>query len=359
MRALILWSDPRSTNLGVRVLAAGTGALVRAALGCDTELAYQGYGPGDAPVRIGDPRRLVRRLLHLSDELIDWLRGFDLVVDTRAGDSFSDIYGLPRHLNMSLVHEAVLRAKIPIVLGPQTVGPFGTRRGRALALRTVRSARLVMARDSESFAVARKLGAGRAVLTTDVVFALDRPRSALVQRDILLNVSGLLWDRNAHVDHVRYQQTVRQLVSELSSRGRTVSLLAHVLDSPLPDNDVPVGRLLAEELGVELVVPDDLDDVRSIVGGSRLVIGSRMHACLNALSVGTPALPLAYSRKFRPLLDALGWPHTVDLKTADQPVAQLLDAIEVEDLAAQAAVSRSRAQAEIADAADLLAHVVR
>ena len=45
------------------------------------------------------------------------------------------------------------------------------------------------------------------------------------------------------------------------------------------------------------------------------MIGSRMHACLNALSVGTPAIPLAYSRKFAPLLGDLGWAHVVDLRT--------------------------------------------
>ena len=51
------------------------------------------------------------------DELVDWLKGFDLVVDTRAGDSFADIYGLMRHLTMSLMHEAVRRAGVPVVLG--------------------------------------------------------------------------------------------------------------------------------------------------------------------------------------------------------------------------------------------------
>jgi polysaccharide pyruvyl transferase WcaK-like protein len=342
VRALILWSNPTSTNLGVRALAAGSAALVVRAFG-PAEVAFQGFGPGDAPVRIGDGRRLARRLLTPRDELIDWLRGFDLVVDTRAGDSFADIYGLTRHLTMSLMHQAVLRSGTPVVLGPQTIGPFTSNRGRLLARHTARTARVVMSRDQRSEAVALELGARRSVLTTDVVFALDVPQEADRQRDVLFNVSGLLWNPNPHVDHVRYRDTVRNLVAELGRRGRRVSLLAHVLDSPVVDNDVPVVEALSGELGVEAVVPRDLDAVRSVARSADLVIGSRMHACLNAISVGTPAIPLAYSRKFSPLLDAVGWPHTVDQVGAAAPADDVLAIIDTVDLEANVAQVRDRA----------------
>lgn len=358
LRALILWSNPGSTNLGVRALAAGTAALVQQALGADVQIASQGYGPGDAPVGIGAARRTARRLVSRRDQLVDWLRGFDLVVDTRAGDSFSDIYGMSRHLAMTLVHEAVGRARVPVVLGPQTIGPFQTWRGRALAVRTVRSTRLVLARDPESLAVAQRLRARRSLLTTDVVFALPPPAPATARHDVLLNVSGLLWEPNDHVDHLAYRSTVRGLVAELTSRGRDVALLAHVLDSSLVDNDVPVTVALAQELGMAAVVPDGLDDARSVMLGAELVIGSRMHACLNALSVGTPAVPLAYSRKFAPLLDALGWPGTVDLRTAADPVAGVLRAASSSDLHRRVVDVQLRARTEIDRAADALADVV-
>ena len=358
LRTLILWSNPGSTNLGVRALAAGTAALVQQAFGAGVEIASQGYGPGDAPVGIGSWRRTARRLVSQRDALVDWLRTFDLVVDTRAGDSFSDLYGMPRHLAMTLVHEAVGRARVPLVLGPQTIGPFQTWRGRALALRTVRTSRLVMARDPASLAVARRLRARRPLLTTDVVFALGAPAPPTVRHDVLVNVSGLLWEPNDHVDHVGYRSTVRGLVAELRARGRGVALVAHVLDSSRVDNDVPVTRALAEELGVPAVVPEGLDEVRSVLSGADLVIGSRMHACLNALSVGTPAVPLAYSRKFAPLLGALGWAGTVDLRTAGTPVAEVLSAVERPDLHQRVAQLQQRARVEMDRAAGALARAV-
>jgi polysaccharide pyruvyl transferase WcaK-like protein len=285
------------------------------------------------------------------------VRGFDVVVDTRAGDSFADIYGLERLVTMTLMHQVARRAGVPVVLGPQTVGPFRTRRGRLLARRTVRTAALTMARDLESYGVTRSLGADRAMLTTDVVFCLPEPDPGPA-RDVVVNVSGLLWNDNPHVDHLRYRDVVRRLVAGLRDRGRDVALLAHVLDSPLSDNDVPVVVALGEELGIDVVLPADLSDVRRILRGAELVVGSRMHACLNALSVGTPAIALAYSRKFDPLLSAVGWDHTVDLR---DPVDQVTEACRAADrpgLRNEALLVRERAEREVERAVAALAGVV-
>ena len=120
---------------------------------------------------------------------------------------------------------------------------------------------------------------------------------------------------------------VLDIARGLLESGRRVGLLAHVLDSPVADNDVPAVRELAELLddpGVEILVPTSLEDVRRMTASAALVVGSRMHACLNALSTGTPALPLAYSRKFQPLLAGLGWQHTIDLRDSPEPASAVL-----------------------------------
>jgi len=207
-------------------------------------------------------------------------------------------------------------------------------------------ARLVMARDPVSAQYAAQLGRPVDVLSTDVAFALPVP-DVPQDRDVLLNVSGLLWAGGPHVDAHAYRQTVETLYRELTGQGRRVSLLAHVLPSHLTDNDVPALEALAASVGtdVEIVVPADLSDVRRVVAGARLVIGSRMHACLNALSVGTPALPLAYSRKFHPLLESLGWPHTVDLRSSPDAAGEILDLVRLLDDAPAGQVDAVRQRA--------------
>jgi polysaccharide pyruvyl transferase WcaK-like protein len=75
-----------------------------------------------------------------------------------------------------------------------------------------------------------------------------------------------------------------------------------------------------------------------------------MHACLNALSVGTPAIPLAYSRKFEPLLDDLGWRATVDLRTSTDHVDDVMRLAADDALLAGVGAVRERAEAALGPA---------
>lgn len=356
MKVLVLWGDAHSTNLGVQALGGGTAALVqRVWPGADVR--FQSYGAGDAPARIGDPKRLAEALVR-GGPLKDWMRSFDLVVDTRAGDSFADIYGLRRLTTMTTAAEFAHRLKVPVVIGPQTIGPFATRRGRLLARRALRTAEVVLVRDRISQDCAVGLGRAPDALTTDVVFALDVPERA-PSRDVLLNVSGLLWQENPHVDAAAYRRTVLDLVRRLEQAGRRVSLLTHVLPSAVADNDLPALEAVRAEHGgeLELLVPESLADVRRLLATGSVIIGSRMHACLNGLSVGIPAIPLAYSRKFAPLLDGIGWDATVDLRTTPDPVPAVLAALEAPELEQRALAARDRAHELLGRAEESLRRV--
>lgn len=94
-RVLVAWASDRSPNLGVRVLAEGAAALVRR-LDPDAEVVTQNYRTGTAPISIGAPRELIREFLLNYRGGRSWMQSFDLAIDTRMGDSFTDIYGLPR-----------------------------------------------------------------------------------------------------------------------------------------------------------------------------------------------------------------------------------------------------------------------
>lgn len=348
MKALVLWANGTSSNLGVRALGAGTEALLRR-VDPEVEVLHQGYGLGDAPTRIGASRSQLRRLIRDTDGLVDWVRTFDMVIDTRAGDSFADIYGVSRLLTMNLMQEIAGKARVPVVLGPQTIGPFTTRRGRLLARRALHQATAAMARDPHSAATAARLGGPVDVLCTDVVFAIA-PVAPVAHRDVVLNVSGLLWQSNPHVDHHQYRDLVITLSGQLLRAGRGLTLLSHVIDSPDPDNDVPASNELADVLETrghdrpEILIPDSLEDARRHIASATVLIGSRMHACLNALSLGVPALSLSYSRKFEPLLAELGWSDAVDLKNFDaRTAARILTIMDDPSLASRAGQVRDRA----------------
>ena len=355
MRVLVLWADDRSANLGVRVLGAGTEALARQ-VWPDAQFVFYNYGTGQAPIRLGSFREVSKELALRRHGLREWFSAFDIVLDTRAGDSFADIYGTSRLAAMSATAEVARRAGVPVVLTPQTIGPFASKTARALAQRSLRSAILVMARDTTSGAAAARLGRSADLITTDVVFALDIPEP-VTSRDVVLNVSGLLWHPNPHVDAPTYRRVVEQVYDTLVLAGRSVSLLAHVLPSKQKDDDIPAVEQFARTHApdVEILRPTSLTDVRQMLAGAALVVGSRMHACLNALSVGTPAVALAYSRKFAPLLSDLGWEHVIDLRSnSDSAHSQLASMIEQGNLDATVAAVTRQARDSLADAAELL-----
>jgi colanic acid/amylovoran biosynthesis protein len=354
MRILILWAGELSPNLGVRALGRGSRDFLRR-VWPDAEFTFADFGQRPHEIPWGRARSLWRERLTGRLGMQRYFREFDLVWDTRSGDSFADIYGLGRLVVMSLVSEFARQAGVRVVLAPQTIGPFQTPRGRALAARTLRRSALVFARDPESAITASHLGREVDATVTDLVFGIDQPR-VVEAHDVLLNVSGLLWNPNPHVDNVAYQSTVRGIISALIADGRSVTLLPHVLDSADHDNDVPTAHALVEEFdgAINVYVPQGLDDAREVIASARILIGARMHACLNALSTGVPAIAMAYSRKFEPLLRSIEWPHVVDLTDNAVVTSSVLEMVRDRSLVSQARSSRDRAQQLLTRAIPLL-----
>jgi colanic acid/amylovoran biosynthesis protein len=348
MRVLILWADEHSANLGVRALAQGTAVMARAAWGDDIEIDYQDLAAN--PDGFSVSMELIKKdIRQLNGPIRSWLRKYDRIIDTGAGDSFTDIYGALRIRRILYTQISARRLGIPISMGPQTIGPFSLRSSKLLARLSMRRMAVVAARDTSSAAYARRLGRKAVVRATDVVFALPQPKVDR-QADVIINVSGLLWHDNSHVDAEQYRAAVRRLIDQMLERGRDVTLLAHVIDNPSRDNDLIPTRELAAEYGdrVETVIPSSLDEVREVVASANVVIGSRMHACLNALSVGTPAIPWAYSRKFAPLMDDIGWRHSIDLRDSGDPVAATMSILDgSSDSTLRSEVARLRDETDI------------
>lgn len=312
-RVLVLWADEKSPNLGVRVLAEGAAAMAVSAWGPDTKVVAQDFAGTQTGVPMG-AKALLREFFSGKRSIRNFLATFDVVLDTGAGDSFTDIYGFKRLLTMLVVQRIAISIGKPVILLPQTIGPFQTKRGRFLAKRNLNRYCLLMSRDPASTEVALELGRRPEVTASDMVFAL--PGQELSKKyDVLLNISGLLWNDNDHVDHMRYRQQTLEVLRLVQGMGRKVTLLAHVVDGAPNDDDCRAIRALNAELGSELpsLIPETLLDARLAIAQADLIIGARMHACLNALSLGVPAIPWAYSRKFAPLMLDLGWEHVVDL----------------------------------------------
>ena len=68
----------------------------------------------------------------------------------------------------------------------------------------------------------------------------------------------------------------------------------------------------------------DQYSIKGIIGLCNFFIGSRMHACIAALSQGIPTIGIAYSRKFKGVFDSIEVSHLV----IDARIAEVDEAIE-------------------------------
>jgi len=285
-----------------------------------------------------------------------WLRRIDeadLVLSLAGGDSFSDIYGVRRLLYVSLPQILCLWMRKTLILLPQTIGPFKGSFARHTAGYILRRACHIYGRDQQSVTLARHLRGNDpydevVAFSHDVGFVLDAiapkivdvagfslgskvPRKPLVG----LNVSGLLWNggytgKNMFGLGLNYQELIFKLIDLfIHEKDAEVLLVPHVFGPVGSESDSPVCEQIWERLRCEyegqlglLRGTYDSSELKYAIGLCDFFVGSRMHACIAAISQGVPAVSIAYSDKFAGVMQTIG----LDSNVAD---ARLLDELSV------------------------------
>ena len=328
----LIMHSTRSDNLGVgaltvseveilRKIARDTGRaiLITAADWKDARTPYIS-GP-DIRVVDMDGRFMVNPLGFFA-----LARRSDLVIDIGAGDSFADIYGARRLKRMFVLKYLTHLAGTPLVVAPQTIGPFTKGWSKLLARLSLRLSALVATRDAMSTRALRDLGyAGAAIEASDV--ALQLPYDPPGQRGdgpprVGINVSGLLMGggytgKNEFGISLDYPALMRDLIRYFQGQGAEVHLVPHVIVHSGPmvgEDDARASAALAAEFPGAVLAPSftSPSEAKSYIVGMDFFMGARMHACIAAFSSGVPVVPMAYSRKFEGLFGTLGYTRMVD-----------------------------------------------
>lgn len=372
----VLGAAGDTTNLGVDALLESTVLGLQRSLP-GARIAVFDNGLGRRPGRIDGPDGPVdvtrfgirsSRRVHRSESLVNMalsartgfppnpgvraLRTADAILDLSGGDSFSDIYGRQRFDAIAKQKAVSLRTGTPLVLLPQTYGPFAEARTRTTASTLVRGATLAWARDQPSYDVLQSLLDGqfdetRHRLGVDVAFGLPgRPPRRLDRRvaDWLdsdvpvfgLNISGLLAndddsDRQFGLRE-NYADLIRGLVHRLLEQtDARVLLVPHVLsDLWVVESDVAACRRFADEFALDhgdrVVVLEGVDraqEVKWVIGRCAAFCGTRMHSTIAALSSGVPAVAFAYSPKTGGVFGSCGQEaRVVDLRDVDRKAVE-------------------------------------
>lgn len=272
----------------------------------------------------------------------------DFVMDITGGDSFTDMYRMPRFRQSSWLKWLFILCDKKLILLPQTYGPFRRRSSQWIARYLISHAYRVFSRDQHGVTTVTQLLHQPEKLPIqfipDMAFVLDSaaPTHPILtelhalkhQQKILigLNISGLLYNGGAQAD-AKYQlqssycELVEHLIALLLRQENTVvMLLSHVHSQPPHvESDPYACQQVYEKLSpthdgrlIWLRETFNHRKMKYIIGQCDFFLGSRMHACIGAISQAIPTVGLAYSGKFIGVFESAGVGETVvDLRKHD------------------------------------------
>jgi polysaccharide pyruvyl transferase WcaK-like protein len=337
VRVCLIFHSTKSDNLGVGALTASEVEILRdisAKLSIPIQITIMDWkdsrrsyveGP-DIEVRDLDGKVMLNPFGYFAIA-----RRADLVLDIGGGDSFSDIYGGRRLRRMFLLKLITHLAGTPLIMAPQTIGPFKGPWTRRIAHMFMQRALLVTTRDRRSTEAAEAMGVTREIVeASDVALRLPyhavAPTVEAARARVGINVSGLLMaggytGRNELGISVDYPALMRRVLARFLETGAEVHLISHVIVNKgrmAAEDDYRASKVLAEEFPEAILAPpfESPSIAKTYIATMDFFIGARMHACIAALSSGVAVAPMAYSRKFSGLFGSLGYDYTIDCTSA-------------------------------------------
>lgn len=246
-------------------------------------------------------------------------------IDLTAGDSFTDIYGQNRFDGTTKLKELVEKKGIPLILGPQTYGPFNKEENKMRAKSVIEKAVAVFARDQLSADYVKSFSDANVNVTTDLAFALPFNKREQIQHDKInvgVNISSLLISDKTETTKTEFEVKanydfyIKLLLSELKNNDAyRVFIVPHVGEDG--------GFAFKEAFPEFTYLPPFKNPIaaKEFISGLDVFIGSRMHATIAAFSSGVATVPVAYSRKFLGLYGSLGYQKVIDLQTVGEQSA--------------------------------------
>jgi hypothetical protein len=287
--------------------------------------------------------------------------GFGLVTESdvsavldASGFAYGDQHGPDRARRMAGRAARLKKQGKKVVLMPQALGPFEDQRVATQARRLFGLADLVYARDEESEGHARRLLGDAPNLRRAPDFTIPLagelpPSFDAGGRYACLVPNWRMQQSTAAAIGASYVPFLDACVRLLEARGLRVLVVIHEAAG-----DREVAHQLASAVGHELHIVDEPDPLKlkGILGHSWLVVGSRFHALVGALSSAVPAIGTGWSHKYEALFADFGCPELLlspDTTTADleQTIDGVLDPQTRQSLSARLAEHATRLGAQV------------
>ena len=275
----------------------------------------------------------------------------DFVADITGGDGFNDIYGFRRFFLVFLSKWLVLLLGKKLVLLPQTYGPFKRPLTQKMAKYILNHANLVYSRDRAGIEYLKNVlnidaNSGKVRFVPDLAFILDSRKPDNFDTTLLpkakdgnttlvgLNISGLLFNGGYTKDNMfglktDYRSLVHKIIDLFVDEKKAVIILVPHVFPPTgwevesdPEACRKTYELTKNTYKERILLANgkyNHNEIKYIIGLCDFFIGSRMHACIAAISQNIPTVGIAYSKKFEGVFESIGLGDCVaDTRNCDE-----------------------------------------
>lgn len=250
----------------------------------------------------------------------------DALIDI-SGSAFGDAWGVQQSRNCKREFRYFHDRGKPVIMLPQMMGPFEDTEVKDETQKMLRSVERLYVRDSDSLAAVGRIAEKpeKLSLAPDItIFAGPEateerpPFGCIVPNERILDMGAGQWGE-------RYYDLLGLAIRKLLDLDRDVVLLSH---SP-GDRDLEIVQRLAKEAGssrVEIVAHVTPRVAKGIISRADLLISSRFHALVAALSTRVPAIAIGWSHKYPALLSDFDVPgFNFEPSQSDRELLDLMD----------------------------------
>jgi colanic acid/amylovoran biosynthesis protein len=215
-----------------------------------------------------------------------------------------------------------------LILLPQSFGDFTDSSDRTLMQRIGENCSHIFVRDDQSHrGLSNIVDADTLSASPDFTVSLPgiAPLDPTRYRDTVAIVpNAKMLHRTDESTRNRYLPCLAECISIIESLGMRSAIVLHELkmDRSLGDELAACGR------SVELIVENDPQRIKGILGACHATIGSRYHGLVSSLSQGVPSLATSWSHKYQQLFADYGCEENLidvrDASTTKKAVEQLV-----------------------------------
>jgi colanic acid/amylovoran biosynthesis protein len=231
------------------------------------------------------------------------------------GSYFIDIYGYGK---LDILARALLKTHRVHLLG-HSMGPFSGYFYKRLSYKLFKQCKFIGIRDNISYEyITERLNMQKNIFVmpdTAFVYQLQRFNSTSLnvrKKKIAITVRELQpFDKVLGVSQSEYDLMFFNLVDYLLSKG--YEIIVPSMCTPINSyhkDDKKIARMIFSKLLDKniTIIEDELNDIEisKIFSDCDFVIGTRLHSCILAMSIGTPAICVNYEHKSKGIYQKLG-----------------------------------------------------